>query len=270
MPYYHWLAAQKKYGGAVISLIAGPGGPDAAPTTRPDLSIICDVVGSNVEQRNNRTGARGYVPKVRDSCPLPCCQYLHTNQAEESKQDSELEKVIIRRIIHTRRRKKVTPVEGAPAASDPAQAEAAAVERQRQEEEDAKLLQYQQQQAEEARQEKRARQQQLEEQKRQQAAAAEAERQQAAAEQQAAAARVAPPAPAAPTQKIATFQNTGTDPTMAAAELYYESTRWGPLGHGDPPVSVGSFPGHRWFIVANGVYAKQFTVGEEDAQTFTI
>lgn len=256
----------------MIPLIPGPSGPDAAPATRPDLSMICDVVVSNVEQRNTRKSARGYVPKVRDSCPLPCCQYLHTDQAEESKQDSELEKVIIRRIIHTRRRKKVAPAGGEPAASDPAQTEAAAAARQQQEEEDARLLQYQQQQVEQERQEEMARQQQLEEQKQQQAAAAEAERQQAAAavEQQAAAAAVAPPAPAAPTQKIATFQNSGADPTMAAAELYYESTRWGPLGHGDPPVSVGSFPGHRWFIVANGVYAKQFTVGEEDAQTFTI
>ena len=81
------------------------------------------------------------------------------------------------------------------------------------------------------------------------------------------AAATAPPAP--PTQKVATFQNLGTDPSMAKAELYYESTRWSPLGHGDPPVSVGTFPGHRWFIVANGMYAKLFTVGEEPQQTFT-
>lgn len=246
----------------MISLVAGPPGPDGSPATRPDLSIICDVLVSDVQQRKNRLSSHGYVPKVRDSCPLFCCQYLHTAQGDETQQDSDLEKVIIRRIIHRRRRKQVAPTDK-PAALD---SHKAAAEREDQEEE-ARLLEYQhQQQAEEERQEEIARQQNLEEQKQQQQAA---EAEQLAIEAEAEKTVAAAP-PAAATQKIATFQNTGADPAMAAAELYYESTRWGPLGHGDPPVSVGSFPGHRWFIVANGIYAKQFTVGEEDLQTFTI
>jgi hypothetical protein len=57
---------------------------------------------------------------------------------------------------------------------------------------------------------------------------------------------------------------------MAAAQLFYESTPFGSLGHNDPPVTVQSYPGHRWFIVANGVYAKLFTVGEDAQQTFTL
>lgn len=81
----------------------------------------------------------------------------------------------------------------------------------------------------------------------------------------------AAPAPSpATTQKKATFVNSGKDPAMAAAELYYESTPWGKIGHGAQPVSVQTFPGHRWFIVANGIYAKQFTIGNDDQQTYTI
>jgi hypothetical protein len=80
----------------------------------------------------------------------------------------------------------------------------------------------------------------------------------------------APPSPVLqPTGKNITFVNTGRDPAMAAALLYYESTPFGSIGHGSPPVSVTSFPGHRWFIVANGVYAKIITVGEEAQQTFS-
>ena len=70
-------------------------------------------------------------------------------------------------------------------------------------------------------------------------------------------------------QLVATFVNTGADPSFAAAELYYESTRWGPIGAGNPPVTVGTFQGHRWFLVANGVYAKQFDIGPDAQQTFS-
>ena len=252
----------------MISQVSGPTGPDGSPTTRPDLSIVCDILVSDVEQRKYRVSSHGYVPKVRDSCPLSCCQYLHTEQEDEAKLESDLEKVIIRRVIHRRRRKQVSsaeekPVEEGPAAPEPDRTAANTIERELQGE--APQLEYQQQQDEQERKEELARQQKLEEEKQQQVAEAQQRATAADAEEVA----VAAP-PATPTQKIATFQNTGSDPTMATAELYYESTRWGPLGHNDPPVSVGSFPGHRWFIVANGIYAKQFTVGEEDVQTFTI
>lgn len=77
------------------------------------------------------------------------------------------------------------------------------------------------------------------------------------------------PKASAPTETTATFINTGTDPSMANALLYHEATLLGPLGHKDPPKIVSTFPGQRWFIVANGVYAKQFTVGNEAKQKFT-
>lgn len=74
----------------------------------------------------------------------------------------------------------------------------------------------------------------------------------------------------APKEKLATFVNAGQDPGMAKAELYFNSTLWGPLGHGDPPISVSTYPNDQWYIAANGVYAKQFTVGEDAEQKFTI
>lgn len=81
-----------------------------------------------------------------------------------------------------------------------------------------------------------------------------------------------PPAKAASNiQSVVTFVNKGTDPSMAKAELYYKATRWGPLGHGDPAVAVSTYPGDQWYIVANGVYAKMFTVAQgSQQQTFTI
>ena len=73
-----------------------------------------------------------------------------------------------------------------------------------------------------------------------------------------------------PKEKIATFSNTGQDSAMVNAQLYFNSTLWGPLGHGDAPISVSTYPGDQWFIVANGVYAKQFTIGEDAEQAFSI
>jgi len=71
-----------------------------------------------------------------------------------------------------------------------------------------------------------------------------------------------------PSKVLVTFANTRQDPAFATAELYYESTRFGPLGQGNPPIAVESYPGHRWFLVANGVYAKQFDVGLPAQQVF--
>jgi len=71
-------------------------------------------------------------------------------------------------------------------------------------------------------------------------------------------------------QKMATFVNTGTDPAMTEAQLFYESNPWGSLGWGDPAISVMTNAGDKWYIVANGVYAKLFTIAEEAQQQFTI
>ncbi|CAB9514665.1 expressed unknown protein [Seminavis robusta] len=80
----------------------------------------------------------------------------------------------------------------------------------------------------------------------------------------------APKKPAEPTPVTVTFKNNGTDPAMASAELFYGTKRWGPLGKGDAPIAVQSFAGQQWYIAANGVYAKLFTVGQDAQQTFSI
>lgn len=257
------MAAKKTYGGYFPKMIEG--------SDVPDLSIIGNAIVPEVQSRKHRISAPGYQMKVRDG-------YLQ-NEAEEKTQ-----KIIIKKIIRRRR-----PAQNGTATQQSNQQQqqleeqkrqqAAEAERQRQASAAAEAEAERQREAAAAAEVERQRQAAAAaeaEKQRQAAAAAEAERQlQAAAaaeaekQRQAAAAAAAAPA-AAPTQKVIVFQNTGQDPAMAKAELYYESTRWGPLGHGDQPVTVGSFPGHRWFIVANGVYAKLFTVGEDAQQTFTI
>jgi len=255
---------QKKYGGYIPKLIHD----DRSTGPRPDLSCIVNALPENVKRRNEVVLSAGYCMKARNSCPLPCCRYLHSEQQQE---DAPTQQVVIRRIIKRRPKKKTVAPEST---ADPNQHAPAAAARKQQHEKEEARVRHQPQLENEAERKRRTeegvQQQQLKEQKRQGAAASteadgnrasatEAEKQKAAA-----------PINVSPTQKVVIFQNTGKDPIMAKAELYYESTRWGPLGHGDPPVSVGSFPGHRWFIVANGIYAKLFTVSEEEKQTFAI
>ena len=67
-----------------------------------------------------------------------------------------------------------------------------------------------------------------------------------------------------------TFVNANTNPAMAKAELYLESTRYGPLGHKDPPLTVSTFPGHRWFIVVDGSFVRMYVVEEGEKQVCTI
>ena len=65
-------------------------------------------------------------------------------------------------------------------------------------------------------------------------------------------------------QVVATFRNTGKDPTMAGAELRYTDQHWGNLGHGDPPMSANTYQGHVWNIYVNGQVVKSFTIEEKN------
>lgn len=80
--------------------------------------------------------------------------------------------------------------------------------------------------------------------------------------------KIAQAPPAEPKPLTATFRNTGRDPALAKAELYYEQTRWGNIGSGDPPISVGSFTGHRWFVKVGDKVMMKFVVGTDDVQEF--
>ena len=74
---------------------------------------------------------------------------------------------------------------------------------------------------------------------------------------------------AEPKPLTATFRNLGTNVQLQKAELYYETTRWGDIGHGDPPISVGSFTGHRWFVKVGDTVMKELVIGTDDVQEFT-
>ena len=76
-------------------------------------------------------------------------------------------------------------------------------------------------------------------------------------------------AAAEPKPLTATFRNTSSNVQLQKAELYYETTRWGNIGHGDPPISVGTFTGHRWFVKVGDTVMKELVIGTDDVQEFT-
>jgi len=56
------------------------------------------------------------------------------------------------------------------------------------------------------------------------------------------------------------FVNSGRDPNMDKAELFYEDTFWGKLGKGDPPLNVNTFEGHLWNVKVDGKIVKTWSV----------
>ncbi|KAG7357547.1 2(OG)-Fe(II) oxygenase superfamily protein [Nitzschia inconspicua] len=72
-----------------------------------------------------------------------------------------------------------------------------------------------------------------------------------------------------PKQLFATFVNTGKDPTMANAELYYESQKWGPL-HPDKPLRANTYEGHRWNVRVGDEVVTSWVIGNEQKQQFVI
>jgi hypothetical protein len=71
----------------------------------------------------------------------------------------------------------------------------------------------------------------------------------------------------------ANFQNTGRNPRMKEATLYYGQDHfWGKLGHGDPSLGANTFDGHVWNVMVDGKVLKSWTITEKDGATphFTI
>ena len=74
-----------------------------------------------------------------------------------------------------------------------------------------------------------------------------------------------------PKQIKATWTNSGKDPQFVEAELYFdESGYWGKLGHGDKPLYANTYEGHRWNIKVGDKFVRQFVIGKEPTQAFTI
>ena len=62
----------------------------------------------------------------------------------------------------------------------------------------------------------------------------------------------------------AIFKNSGKDPSLSTAELYFEEQFWGKLGHGDPAISVNTFSGHLWRVVVEGKEVRRWTIDKNE------
>ena len=73
-------------------------------------------------------------------------------------------------------------------------------------------------------------------------------------------------------QLVAQFTNTGTDPKMRNAELYFQDKFWGKLGFGDATLGANTYAGHQWNVKVDGKTVKSWTITEKDGtnQNFSI
>lgn len=71
-------------------------------------------------------------------------------------------------------------------------------------------------------------------------------------------------------QLQAVFSNSGKDPLYKYAELYFQDTFWGKLGHGDPNLGVNTFEGHEWNVMLNGKKVKTWYINKEMHQYYEL
>jgi hypothetical protein len=69
-----------------------------------------------------------------------------------------------------------------------------------------------------------------------------------------------------PMKISAAFGNSGEDPKMKKAKLYYEDSFWGNLGPNDPKLSVNTYQGHVWNVKVDGKIVKTLTIKEKNGQ----
>jgi hypothetical protein len=73
------------------------------------------------------------------------------------------------------------------------------------------------------------------------------------------------------TQLLVEFRNTGGDPTLNEAELYYnEDTHFGKLGPNDPPIAVNTYEGHVWHVKVQGEIQRTFVIEDKPRQVFKV
>jgi hypothetical protein len=58
----------------------------------------------------------------------------------------------------------------------------------------------------------------------------------------------------------ATFRNSGKNPDLKNAELFFEDTFWARLGSDGPPVSVNTYRGHLWKLMVDGTEIQRWTI----------
>ena len=71
-------------------------------------------------------------------------------------------------------------------------------------------------------------------------------------------------------QKKASFTNSGSNPIMRSAELFFQDTFWGKLGFGDPPLHVNTFEGHQWNLQVDGKVVKTIVINKDPTQNYDI
>lgn len=64
----------------------------------------------------------------------------------------------------------------------------------------------------------------------------------------------------------AVFKNSGADPSLNNAELFFEEQFWGKLGPNDPDLGINTYRGHTWNVKVDGKVVKTFTIKEEDGE----
>jgi hypothetical protein len=70
----------------------------------------------------------------------------------------------------------------------------------------------------------------------------------------------------------AVFKNSGVEPSLNNAELFFEEQSWGKLGPNDPELGVNTYRGHVWNVKVDGNVVKTWTINDEggEQQYFTI
>ena len=71
-------------------------------------------------------------------------------------------------------------------------------------------------------------------------------------------------------QKQASFTNTQSDESMKNAVLFFQDTRWGELGFGDPPLNVNTYKGHEWNVKVDDEIVRKFVIDDRPKQLYTI
>jgi hypothetical protein len=73
-------------------------------------------------------------------------------------------------------------------------------------------------------------------------------------------------------QLQATFSNTGNDPSMEKAQLFFKDQFWTNLGHGDSEARANTYDGHYWNVRVGGEIVKKWVISEKDGtpQSFQI
>lgn len=71
-------------------------------------------------------------------------------------------------------------------------------------------------------------------------------------------------------KKQAVFRNSGKDPQLEKAVLYFnEDTFWSKLGSGDTS-SVNTFEGHEWTLKVDDKIMRKWKIGKEKSYTFNV